>query len=339
MSDLAITFVATKVERHITIRRSTMAKTFIISDESINSYGFRILNQALKIDNFRKNPIGLWNHTRTWRGTKDEVLPICRWENLRLDGGQWKAEPVFDMNDEFAAKIADKVEQGIISACSIGIRIMSWSDEPQYLLQGQTRPTVVLCELQEISITDIPSNKSCISLYDQDGNQLELSDNQVEQLLPLLNLNNDDNMKLFDSLLAKLGLSDRASEEQVLTQVQTALDAQAQLTAKDAELTAKDGEIATLKTQLKAFTDAEEAAKDKKCSDLVEKALADKKILADAKDHWLNLARLNYDSTAALLDKMSAPKELGGEGGDKGGKAELSAWEQRQAEIRAGQKK
>lgn len=315
-----------------------MAKTFIISDESINSYGFRILNQALKIDNFRKNPIGLWNHMRTWRGTKDEVLPICRWENLRLEGGQWKAEPVFDMNDEFAAKIADKVEQGIISACSIGIRIMSWSDEPQYLLQGQTRPTVVLCELQEISITDIPSNKSCISLYDQDGNQLELSDNQVEQLLPLLNLK-DENMNLLESLLAKFGLTSKASEDQVLTQVQTAIDAQAQLTAKTAELAAKDGEIATLKAQLKGYTDAELAANEQKCTDLVEKALADKKILADAKDHWLNLARLNYDSTAALLDKMVAPKELGGEGSDMGGKAELSAWEKRQEEIRAAQKK
>lgn len=40
-------------------------KTFVLSDESVNSYGFRVLTDGIALDNFKKNPVMLWNHTRT----------------------------------------------------------------------------------------------------------------------------------------------------------------------------------------------------------------------------------------------------------------------------------
>lgn len=56
-----------------------MAYTFLLSDETINSYGTRVLTAGIRLENFLKNPIMLWNHTRAWSDKEDQILPIGRW--------------------------------------------------------------------------------------------------------------------------------------------------------------------------------------------------------------------------------------------------------------------
>ena len=59
--------------------------TFVLHDETVNTYGFRMLTSGANLEEFRKNPVILLNH-------KDWELPIGRWENIRIEGTQILAD-------------------------------------------------------------------------------------------------------------------------------------------------------------------------------------------------------------------------------------------------------
>ncbi len=304
-----------------------MAFTFIISDESINSYGTRILSDGIDMTDFKKNPIGLWNHFRNWKGTKDEVLPICRWENLRREGSKWLADAVFDEKDEFAQEIKSKVEQGIISAVSIGVRIITASDDKSVLIKGQTRPTITQCKLREISIVDIPSNKNAIKLYDADGDELNLSETEDNDLLPILN----DDMDLKEFLAQEMKLND-SSDEGIKTALRGLFAEAGKVPQLEATNTELNDTVTDLTGKLKVYQDAEVEAQKQKCIDLVDGAIEDKKITDKQKELYLGLAEKDFASTKTILDGMTGAKkpDTGGTYSD----GEESAWDKRQREIR-----
>jgi hypothetical protein len=139
-------------------------KTFILSDESVNEYGYRILTNGINLDNFKRNPVMLYAHLRQ-EATGKPILPIGKWENIRKEGGQLLAEAYFDMNDPFARSIANKVDQGILNAASVHINMLTLSDDPALQWPGQTLSTIIASELIEVSIADIPGNKNAVRLY------------------------------------------------------------------------------------------------------------------------------------------------------------------------------
>ena len=69
-----------------------MAKTFILSDGSVNSYGFSVDMTNLHLERFRNNPVMLYNHYDL----------IGKWENLRVEDGKLLAEASFMDGDEEA---------------------------------------------------------------------------------------------------------------------------------------------------------------------------------------------------------------------------------------------
>ena len=188
---------------------------FVCSDESLNSYGFWVLTSGIDTGKFEKNPVMLWNHSRSY-GSRNDVLPIGYWKDLRISGGELSAEAVFDQKDDFARAIAEKVSQGIVRACSIGIRVLATSMEKAYLKPGQTRETVVSCELREISLCDIPSNGNAVAvaLYDDHDRLLSLGE-WTEEKLPLIIKNHTE----MNEILKELGLSDKAGEERAVSKI------------------------------------------------------------------------------------------------------------------------
>ncbi|MCD8177301.1 MAG: hypothetical protein LUE98_07715 [Tannerellaceae bacterium] len=196
-----------------------MAKRLIWTDESLNCYGFWLLTEGGDLSDFKKNPIMLYNHHRTWSGKTDEILPIGVWEDYKVEGGVITGSPRFDLKDDFAKKIAGKVEGGFLKACSVGIRILEVSEDPKYLKPGQTRPTVVKWKLKEVSIVDIPVNPNAagIVLYDANDNVITLSESGNSSLLPLLNKDiNKQNSILMKSIALQFGLKESASESEIL---------------------------------------------------------------------------------------------------------------------------
>lgn len=227
--------------------------TFKLSDESLNRYGFWVLTSGLLLDSFKKNPVMLYDHEK-WG-----VLPIGRWTNIRIENKVLMADAEFDMDDEYAAKIAGKVEKGFLRGCSIGFNITEKSEDKKFLKPGQTRPTVVKAEVMEASITAFPGNKNALKLS-CNGRQIQLHagtpDEEIDKLLKPVNIFKMDKIKTM------LGLSAGATEEQVETALQNLIDEKTELSAKAktandkiAELTGKDakrnGEMEKIKSERK----------------------------------------------------------------------------------------
>lgn len=245
-----------------------MPKKFICSDESINCYGFRVLTTGIKLDSFKKNPVGFLNHNTGgsfWGTDPNYSGPIIRWDDISKEEDSLIATPVFDLNDDLGKKVHDKVESDFIRAASIGFRIIETSEDPSLMLPGQIHPTVTKCELIEISVVDLPANKNALALFDVDNNRIELDDSTIsitlsaslkKQTIPLLN----NTMKLkiekaWTGLLSLLGIEVPEGSNHVETEVSAEKLADInnkvnELSALQESLLAKDADIATLNLSL-----------------------------------------------------------------------------------------
>lgn len=268
-------------------------KRFRVHTEDLNAYGFWVMTEGLDTSDFEQNPICLYNHIQAWRGTEDEILPIAIWEDLKKEGGTMSAVPKFDMDDEFAAKIANKVEKGYLRACSIGISILEWSEDPANLKPGQTRPTVVKSKLREISICDIPANKNAVTFYDQSGDIINLSDNASLEKLPVLKLTQSNSMKELEILALSLGLRNDAS----LSDIQS----------KIADNQAKAAENDLLKAELKLIKDQAKQVALAESKSLLDAALSEQRINADQRAQFEKLFESNHDAAKVALASIPKP--------------------------------
>jgi len=177
---------------------------FIISDESVNRYGYRILSRGMSTASFEKNPVVFYNH-----GTYS--LPIGKGKNLQHEvDGTITLDIDFDMEDEQAVAVQKKAERGFLNACSVGIDVLDTSTDASLVLTGQTRPTVTRSELLELSICGIPGNRNALRL-----NGVHTED--IEHILPRINHTKEElNMK---RVFEQLGLPETASEEDILAQL------------------------------------------------------------------------------------------------------------------------
>jgi len=91
-----------------------MAKEFVLSDETKNSYGFKVMTNGINLSRFRQNPVMYYNHDR-------EAGVIGQWDNVRIDGKRLLGTPIFDLNDPLGAKVAKQVADGFLKGASIGI--------------------------------------------------------------------------------------------------------------------------------------------------------------------------------------------------------------------------
>lgn len=281
-----------------------MAKTksFILSDESVNTYGFRILLAGADLEQFKRNPVMFYNHN-------DYGTPIGRWENIRVENGKLMAEPVFDMEDEEAKKIAGKVERGFLRAASVGLRVIEKSDDPALSQLGQTRPTVTRWQLREASIVTIGANHNALRLYDENDNLL--NEEQILKLFdkPAAKQSTPPQKKqtMNKDLLKILNLSDKASEDEVFAEVKKLSDEKAQLEADRTEL---EKEKKELTDKVTAMEEAEMAAKKTEAEQLVDKAIREGKLNASAKKETLEFFDANFDGAKKMLEGIPGHKSI-----------------------------
>ena len=165
--------------------------TFIVSDDSLNKYGTRVLTAGIDTTEFERNPVMFWNHKRDDEFTNANRFPIGRWENLRKDGERLLADAVLDLNDTTGSKVAQKLSDKFLNACSIGIEIVEYSDDVDVILMGQTMPTITKSKLMEISIVDIPANDNALKLSYPTQNatacfSFDELGNNLQQILPTM---------------------------------------------------------------------------------------------------------------------------------------------------------
>lgn len=184
-------------------------KIILCDSTTINSYGFRTDVSGINLSRFNKNPVMLYNH--------DPERIIGRWEHVKTDGNRLIAEPVFDMEDPFAAEIARKVEQGFIKGCSMGLVIKNIS-------QSKGIDVATNSVLIEASIVGIPSDENALVVYDNEENKKKLSINDFNKLFYQMEnketTTSIDNSQLsIDNLKAEL-----AAKTDIITDLSSQID-------------------------------------------------------------------------------------------------------------------
>lgn len=261
-------------------------KRIVISDESINSYGFWVLTDGIDTAAFQKNPVMLWNHNRDDHGTVNSQLPIGIWKDLRVENGVLTGEPVFDETDEFAVKIKQKYESGILNACSMGFMPLEWSDAPEMLKEGQTVATLTRCRLLEVSICDIPSNANAtVALYDENSKTINLSDLPNKAIGPKINHNDMKEIAL------KLGLAENANSQACVAAIQL----------KDDQIATLKTENATLKAKVQGFEKADADARKQEAAKLLDDAVKTGRIDATSTPQFEKFFEFDYEAAKTAL--------------------------------------
>lgn len=264
------------------------SKTFVLHDESVNTYGFRMLTSGANLEEFRKNPVMLLNHS-------DWSLPIGRWENIRIEDGKILADAVFDENDQKAVEVMDKVENDFIRMASIG----AWppeetSDASDLKLPGQTGPTVTKWTVREASIVTIGANHNALAFYDRaDGKIINLDG--ADALIRLMDNNSNNKIKIkMRKLTQMLSLQDGASEQAIEDAVQTVLS--------DRERLAKENK--TLSDAIDRINREKKDAQKAEAVSLTDAAIRDGRYDAKGRESLLALFDKDFNGTKAMLESI-----------------------------------
>ena len=281
--------------QHKEREKMSKEKRVRISNESLNCYGTRVLTTGMNVEQYNRNPVLLYMHQR------GQVIGYVK--DLKVERGEVTGELVFDEASELSVRCKKQWEFGSLKMVSVGIDILETSDSPEFLMQGQTAPTITKSKLFEVSLVDIGANDDAIVLQ-KDGVRLTLGKNAAE-VLPLLHSNNkNQKTKKMDQekLALELGLPKDADE--------------AAINAKLAKLKADGAEAETLRQERDTLRAA-------RIETLVNAAIAEKKIGEDKKQQFLDLGgKIGADELKKTFDAMSPQVKLSnivGAGGDSAG--------------------
>lgn len=274
--------------------------TFILHDDSVNTYRFRMLTAGANLDEFRRNPVMFLHHN-------DYDLPIGRWENIRVEGSQILADAVFDELDDQAMKVKGKVDRGFIRMASIG----AWAPEektedPAMMLPGQTGPTVTKWTVREASIVAIGANHNALRMYNRStGELIDLSDTDaVPRLMDDLPIKKNDNMSTLKTIL---NLQDNASDADIETAVQNLQQENESLKQTNATL---EDENKRLKDEANNAEAQRQQAQKAEAVQLVDAAVRDGRLDASGKDAFIALFDADFERAKATLNAIPKVKSV-----------------------------
>lgn len=279
-----------------------------ITNDSLNSYGTRVLTAGMNVEQYQRNPVLLYMHER------GNVIGYVK--DLKVEDGEVTGELMFDEASELSVRCKKQYEFGSLKMVSAGLDILETSEDPELLVQGQTRPTVTKSKLFEVSLVDVGSNDDAIVLQ-KDGKKITLGKDS-ECPLPLLNNNNQNQKQMEQKMVAmQLGLPATATEAEInakLDELKTAKEENERLQQKNAALT------------LASITAA------------VEKAVGEKRITPDKKDEFINLGKeVGQEKLESILSAISPQMKLSSVIGHQGGAATEPITYKKLSDVPSGQ--
>lgn len=266
--------------------------TFVLLDDSIVTYGFRVLTEGVDLEQFKRNPVMLIDHN-------DGKLPIGKWDNIRKEKGQILADAAFDYEDTDpeVQRVIGKVERGVVKMASAGLRDAEFSDDQMLKLEGQKLPTISKSRMREASIVTIGANHNALRLYDTNDNEIDLSD-QIK-LSDFINPNKPK-ITMNEDLLKELNLSDKATDKDAVAAI---------VVLKDGIKTAQT-ERDELQAKLDKLELADKENKKTQFSADVEKAVKDGRINAAGKDHLIKMHDANPEEAEKFLASIPKPESV-----------------------------
>ena len=268
-----------------------MGKRVRISNDSLNSYGFRVLTSGMDVSQYNRNPVLLYMHER------GNVVGYVK--DLKVENNEVTGELMFDCASELSQRCKKQFEFGSLRMVSAGLEILAMSEDKDLLVVGQTRPTITKSKLYEVSIADVGANDDAIVLQ-RNGKIITLGrDGDCD--LPLLNnINKQKTEEMENKTIAlNLGLPETATE--------------AEISAKIAELNAVKEQNASLLQEKEKLTLA-------RINSLVEQAIADKRIELNNKDQFVELGKkIGAEELEKTLKAMHPSVKLSSVIGHQGG--------------------
>lgn len=263
-----------------------------ITNDSLNSYGTRVLTAGMNVAQYQRNPVLLYMHER------GNVIGYVK--DLKVENGEVTGELMFDEASELSIRCKKQYEFGSLKMVSIGLDILETSEDPELLVVGQTSPTITKSKLFEVSLVDVGANDDAIVLK-KDGRQITLG-RDGECPLPLIDNNKPSKQKSemeTKTIALQLGLPETATETEI--------------TAKLGELNAAKQENERLKKEKETLTLTSITA-------VVEKAVGEKRIGTDKKDEFINLGKeIGQEKLERIISAMSPQMKLSAVVGHQGG--------------------
>jgi HK97 family phage major capsid protein/HK97 family phage prohead protease len=141
---------------HKTLARAGEGLEFVLSDDTVDSYGDIVDPKGWDLQNFKRNPIALFGHS--------SGNPIGTWKDVRVEGGKLIGKLVFAAKGTSARidELISLVEQGILRAVSVGFMpIKSQPIDPEKPYGPQK---FIKQELREVSLVSVPANPAALAL-------------------------------------------------------------------------------------------------------------------------------------------------------------------------------
>ena len=261
-----------------------MSERIRMSSESLNCYGTWIRTSGLQLDQFKRNPVMLWMHTRG--------LIIGFVKDVKREGEELTGVPVFDEVTEESRRAKAQWDKGSLRMGSPCIEVLETSDDPKLRKPGQTAPTITKAKLLEFSLVDIGGNDDNIRLM-WDGEEVK-KENAGSKLLLAKNNNDKQNVmneSKIQAIALMLGKGAECSLEELKKEIKSLLLAKTECENLRAQ-------VATLNADIKAMKSAGIVA-------LVDEAVSAGKIDAEKKAHFVALGeQVGAESLKLTLEAM-----------------------------------
>lgn len=240
-------------------------------------------------------------YTKRFGLTKDKVKAIMDGEgdadctfltaNEAVKAGFLRAENVIKTSKKVRDKIKNQME-GIEDAASIR-DIMS----------------AISAEIDENKLLEAVGtihNREDISQI-QDKSKMETNETfNLDAISAELGLAKDTQAAAVKARIAEL-----IKAEAALKEVKSELTAtEIKLKGKETELANAQSELTEAKASLQAYKDAEQKAREEEIASVIDKAIADGKIEASAKEAWVTMAKADFDTVKATLASIQAREKI-----------------------------
>lgn len=142
-----------QTKAQVKVKADDSIQLVVLSDASEDRMGDTIDPRGWQLQNFQKNPVLLWAHDQSLDAS---VPAIGKVTNLHVNAkGQLVGGMQFDMDDPFAAKVANKYKNGYMSAVSVGFKPLEYEETNKgYHFIKQ--------ELLELSCVNVPANQNAL---------------------------------------------------------------------------------------------------------------------------------------------------------------------------------
>jgi len=142
----------------------------VVSTGALDSHGERINVEGISLKDYKKNGVILWGHDGF-------SLPIAKTVRIWKDQGKLMAKAMFDMADENARKIYNKIKGGYINAVSIGGMVDEWGED------GVTIEKLTMKEFSFVSIGANPQALVTAKALGVSEKDLIESDRELDQMI------------------------------------------------------------------------------------------------------------------------------------------------------------